>query len=108
MEQGKSGNGFESTVDGYGTATYDRWAAMTRHEGHFVSDMDKAFKNVQDAEHWKNMVHGVVEASEREVTAAAVVYYTGSVAEFTERDDGRFDVWAEGYYMAMGEERSFF
>ncbi len=95
-------NNFHEDVWMRGTPAYDNWAKSTFHGPFSVYEMDVAFTRVQDKDHWKNPVNAVVEADEVEVTRAAVAFYTGSEAHFEAREDGRVNVWAEGYYNAVG------
>jgi hypothetical protein len=67
-----------------------------------VEQMDKAFKLVQNKEHWKNPINAVIAAKDRDVVDEAIIYYTGSVGAFTPMKGGKLRVRADGYYIAIG------
>lgn len=68
-----------------------------------------AFDRIRDHHDWKAPIHAVIHASERELVAAAVAWFTGTVAEFQEleADSDRLIVDAPGQRLgprgAVGE-----
>lgn len=75
--------------------------------GYGEPTLRSAFEKVQDAENWKNPIDAVVLADDVSVTAAAIVFFTGSVPTCTAVYDRPghivgYIVRADGYYEAVG------
>jgi hypothetical protein len=72
------------------------------HDGYKIGDLRLAFHNVKDAANWKDPISAGCRTHEKDVTAKAITFFTGSVARFTRL---RGDIWlveADGYYRAIG------
>jgi len=72
------------------------------HEGYKIGDLRKAFEKVQNPEHWKMPIQAGCDVADRDITAKAIVFFTGSVARFTHLHGRTWLVEAEGYYAAVG------
>ena len=74
------------------------------HNCPYTDDMlNEAFKLVRPDGNWKYPIHATVPAdADRALIDRAIVYYTGSIAEFSPNPDGSWTVVAEGYYNAIG------
>lgn len=78
------------------------WEAETIHEGYQIALLRLAFDAVKDRDNWKMPVAAPIQASERDIVAKAITFYTGSVARFSPLPGGRLLVEADGYYRAVG------
>lgn len=64
-------------------------------------EMEKAFRAVQDKEHWKNPINSCVRAEDVEVTKEAIVYFTATEATLGENlGNGWYKIMAPGYYLS--------
>ena len=73
--------------------------------GYSRLQLHPAFEMVADRKHWKNPINALVEADDAKlaIIAAAVPFFTGSLAEITKgRKRGTFRVRAAGYYETVG------
>jgi hypothetical protein len=67
-------------------------------------ELKAAFERVEDSSDWKQAIDALVPASKREVTAAAIEYFTGTEASFWElraqysTGERLLHVKAPGYY----------
>jgi high-affinity K+ transport system ATPase subunit B len=84
---------------------------VTRIEGRDVTraELSRAFSRVEPKQNWKNPIDAIVVISssyERLAIAAAVTFFTGSVATFDvvrlEANHSTYRVRAAGYYAAIG------
>jgi hypothetical protein len=66
------------------------------------AELHAAFSAVQDPANWKNPIDAVIDASAQDVTLEAVVFFAGCLPTFKKRGDGRLNVKAVGYYVAVG------
>jgi hypothetical protein len=67
--------------------------------------MQAAFELVQNRENWKLPIDAVVAIEsdfERELIYHAVMFYTGSIAQFYRQGPVQYRVRAMGYYAAVG------
>lgn len=65
--------------------------------------MREAFTKVQNKKNWKLPIHARIEGDvDRDLIQAAVIYFTGSVCEFTDLPSGEVLVDAAGYYACIG------
>jgi hypothetical protein len=72
------------------------------HDGYKVRDLRAAFQKVQDRDHWKNPISYGCDVDDIDILKVAVIFFTGSVPQFTHLH-GR--VWlceADGYFRAIG------
>jgi len=67
------------------------------YQGYKISDLDKAFKKVQDKEHWKNPISAVIKREDMAILRVAIPFYTGTPAFFYHYA-GLTIVKADGYY----------
>ena len=66
-------------------------------------DLHTAFELVKDKADWKMPIDATVPAdTDMVLLTDAIIYYTGSVAEYEILGDGRIHVMADGYYNAIG------
>lgn len=68
--------------------------------GYTHEQLDEAFRQVQDADHWKNPIDAVVDRSMWDVLAVAIPYFTGTDADHDDVDGqpDRIRVFAPGYF----------
>jgi hypothetical protein len=59
----------------------------------------QAFEKVQDKKHWKNPINSFCKEEEKEITNEAIIYFTGTEAEFGKPINGVVSVTALGYYL---------
>lgn len=57
-----------------------------------------AFTKVENKVHWKNAINSVIDASEQDITNAAIVHFAYGNATFTSAGHGKLRVRAPGYY----------
>lgn len=68
-----------------------------------IARMQAAFTKVQNPMNWKLEINAVIAIEDREITARAITFYTGSVARFSgSGTNGTLRVRAKGYYKAVG------
>lgn len=67
-----------------------------------IEQMDAAFKKVQDNRNWKNPINAVIDAGQEDITTEAIIFYTGSIAQYTPAGKGKVRVEAAGYYLTIG------
>lgn len=76
------------------------------HEGFTRLQLSEAFDRVKNPTNWKMPISGMIPASDRDVTRAAIIFYAGCVPVFeTPRHKGfagQLIVTAVGYYSAVG------
>ena len=67
-------------------------------------ELSAAFKRVANPDNWKMPIDRIVELDDasKNLVAAAVTFYTGSVASFTAMPENLYRVKADGYYKAIG------
>lgn len=85
-------------------ARYERETIVTG-AGDSIADLRHAFDLVANRENWKLPVDATVKAAdpaERRRIAEAVVFFTGSVVEWSHFGRGRWNCKASGYYAAIG------
>jgi len=67
------------------------------------AELKAAFDLVANRSHWKNPIRRTVPAgTDLELVREAVIFYTGSVPEFSTKPDGSTLVVAIGYFAAVG------
>lgn len=59
--------------------------------------LEKAFKAVQNKEHWKNPIDSCCRDADLLVTIAAIRHFTGTETEYFNLGNGWFQVRADGY-----------
>lgn len=83
--------------------TLTEWV-QAKMNGYTEADLEFAFDCVKDLTNWKLPINVTVGTSvtrlNKELIATAIEFYTGSVAEFTDNEDGSYTVTATGYYEA--------
>ena len=56
-----------------------------------------ALSAVQDPDDWRNPIDAVIEADQLDITLEAIAHFTGTNAEYFERDDSTYEVTSVGY-----------
>lgn len=66
------------------TTTFEnvRDAVNTKFRGFTYDELNRAFKLVQNEDHWKNPINSVCSSDEVKVVAAAIEYFTATKAHF--------------------------
>lgn len=59
--------------------------------------LKRAFDAVADPADWRNPIDAMIPAGHRDVTAAAIDFYTATPASFADVDGDFFNVTAVGY-----------
>jgi hypothetical protein len=67
-----------------------------------VSTLRYAFEMVENKQNWKLPVAAKIAIGNRFLIAAAIEFFTGSVAKFEPAEPGMLWVRAVGYYEAVG------
>lgn len=80
-----------------------QWLAHSAiHGGYTKSELEAAFKKVQNADHWKNPIDATIPVADVDITAKAIEFFTATKASFFRVGgiDGkvRMRVTAPGYY----------
>ena len=88
------------------SAAYRSFDADFTHFGQTEADLRLALAAVKDETNWKLPVeahfpNGLTD-DEQALVEDALVFYTGSIAEFHTHPSGHVVVAAAGYYMAIG------
>lgn len=76
--------------------------AQVVHRGFTRGALEDAFGRVAPRDHWKNPITATCAPDERDAVAAAIEFYTGSAARFSDAGPGLLAVEAAGYYAAIG------
>jgi hypothetical protein len=70
-----------------------------------LAELQRAFNRVVNAENWKRPIDATIRIetiAEQALIREAVIFYTGSVPEFTTATARATRVCAVGYYIAIG------
>ena len=65
---------------------------------HSREQLHAAFESVQNKRMWKGPVDAFIRKEERDITSAAIMYFTGTEAEFTQASEDWLRVKADGYW----------
>ncbi len=61
------------------------------------SELEEAFKKVQNKNHWKGPIDTFIKLEERDITARAISHFTATPATFIPYSNGWLKVKAKGY-----------
>lgn len=83
--------------------TIDAFSDTQLFGGFTIDQLKPAFDTVKNKEHWKNPIELILPSDcDQHLISSAVIFYTGSVPDFTRQHDGRWHVYADGYYLTVG------
>lgn len=67
--------------------------------GYTTEELETAFEEVQNKEHWKMDINAIIPAEKRRLMTFAIPWFTGGgQVEFEELPDGKLRVTAPGYW----------
>lgn len=67
------------------------------HRGFTRDQLSRAFDLVCDPDDWKAEIHTLVPVEDRDVTVAAIEFYTGTGVEIGPENQGHVEVYSTGY-----------
>lgn len=72
-------------------------------QGYTQAELDAAFKEIQNAEHWKNPIDAWIHPNRFDICNEACIYFTGSgLTRRARRGNHCVRVTAPGYYQTIG------
>ncbi len=71
--------------------------------GYTQEELDAAFKQIQNKDHWKNPIDATIRYEDFEISDMAARYFAGSPLDMIGKPkNGFIRVKADGYYVAIG------
>ena len=83
-------------------AADERTGMITRGREWTRTELNRAFRDVQDATNWKNPINALIDEDLMDITDAAVVFFAGCRPTFSRESTGLVRVTAIGYFAAVG------